>query len=431
MRTISTLLALLCVAPLIRTLAGPLDFWTRTLAVTNRPALAMPGSAAYANGRWVASLPTGIGTNATAMTFVSDDGQNWNPAREQSIGNLTTGNGLFVGVAASGSFPVIVSSADGVAWITRRLPIAGNPQLSYGNGLFWCDVASNNSRDPYRFARMSSPDALTWTIVSTNNILSGQSSSGNSYSRATTFCHDRFLALLRDGEYPADYLPDVQILESFDGVHFTPNANWPLINSIGYLNGTWVGVLATNASMITVSTNGTDWTHVNPGPWWPRYPRIKVANGRFIVAGTTQQNTRNYFLESSDGMTWVDHEVDLFNTLTWRSLGVFDVVEGPNRVLAMACLVVGGSWPNEVYANRLYLSEPLTKAVAPVLGIGRQPALRLESGSVGSGYHIEAADAPNMPWRRLATVYPQAFPFTFLAPEPVQTHRIYRAVARD
>lgn len=431
MRLLALTLALLLPGSLGRLVAGPLDFWTRTLAVTNRPALSNPGSTAYANGRWVASLPTGMGTNATAMTFVSDDGQTWNPVREQLILNLTTGNGLFVGVAASGSFPVIVSSADGFAWITRRLPISGTPQLSYGKGLFWCDAASNDANSPYRFARMSSPDALTWTIVSTNDILTGQTSSGNSYSRATTFCHDRFLALLRDDEYPADYLPGVQILESFDGVHFSPNPQWPLINSIAYLNGTWVGLLATNASMIAVSTNGTDWAHINPGPWWPRYPRLKVANGRFIVAGRSLLNHANYFLESSDGVTWVDHDVDLYKTLTWEYLGVLDIVEGPNRLLAVASVLVGGKWPNEVYANRLYLSQPLTNAVAPVLGMGRQPALRLESGTVGSGYHIEAADAPQAPWRRITTVYPPAFPYTFVAPEPDQTNRIYRAVARD
>ena len=421
MRTISTLLALLCVAPLIRTLAGPLDFWTRTLAVTNN--FGGPTAAAYSNGRWVASMPIGTGTNATAMTFASDDGRTWQAVREQLISNLTVGNGLFVGIGAG---PVIVSSSDGVGWISRRLPVANSPQaLFYARGLFWCSVPINNPNPPQLSILLSSPDALTWSVVSTN-ARSGIASSGQEFGRQITYCHDRFFYLV-SGWYGPDQLTDVQTLESFDGIDFRPNPRWPLVNSIAYLNGTWVGTLTTNSTMIAVSTNGMDWTTISPSPWWFGAPSLKVANGRFLVV---PGGIINYFFESTDGMNWVDHEVD-FSTLSTPSLRVGDVVDGPNQLLALVSASAGNINGRQASLTRLYLSQPLTNAMAPVLGICRQPALRLESGAVGSGYHIETADAPNMPWRRLATVYPKAFPFTFLAPEPDQPHRIYRAVARD
>ena len=424
MRPISAMLALLSLALLPRLAAGPLDFWTRTLSVTNKGAGTSLGTAAYSNGRWVASFPVLIGTNASFMTYVSDDGQNWIPVREQGIGYLTTGNGLFVGVTGTGSVPVIVSSADGVQWISRRLPLAGySSPLFYANGLFWCSVASYNSI-PQQVILLSSPDALTWTAVSTNAIV-GKTSDGQTFGRGITYCHDRFFSLV-SGLAP-DQVNDVQIFESFDGIDFRPNPRWPLVSQIAYFNGTWVGALTTNASMVTVSANGTDWTNVSPRPWSGVISQLKVVNGRFVF-----MQEANYFFESQDGMNWVDHEVDLFNTAAWTNLRLYDVVEGPNRLLALASTEAATStWKNPIFARRAYLSQPLTNAIAPVLGIGRQPALRLESGTVGSGYHIETADAPNATWRRLTTVYPQAFPFAFLAPEGDQANRIYRAVVRD
>lgn len=59
------------------------------------------------------------------------------------------------------------------------------------------------------------------------------------------------------------------------------------------------------------------------------------------------------------------------------------------------------------------------------------PTLRLEAGTVGSGYHVEASEAVGGAWRRVATVFPTNFPFTFLAPEGEQRGRFYRAVVRD
>jgi len=317
MRTISTLLALLCVAPLIRTLAGPLDFWTRTLSSTN--SYVQQGCGIYANGRWVVSM-SGV-SGGTNMTLLSEDAATWRMVREQAITQLTSGNGLIVGFATSTG--TIVSSSDGVRWISKLLPIPGPPTLMFGMGRFWAHVAGFPA--PNEHVMLHSSDALEWTIAWTNKWkLVSQVADGVSRVRFPAFCHDRFFTIV---EGPSqDWAPGVEVLESTNGIDFRPSPTWPMLRSIAHLSGTWVGVLTTNPGMVAVSMDGATWTNIVPHFRFSYSGVLKTTGERFLA-----NSDANYFWSSKDGLNWTDHEVDLRFTTAWEGLRVQDLVPGSDR----------------------------------------------------------------------------------------------------
>ena len=404
---------------LSKTLAGPLDFWTCTLVLTN----ASVSDAIFANGRFIVSLNGGQGGRASTM--VSEDGVTWRETREQTITQMTTGNGLIVGVAGDS----IVSSSDGVAWIARRPFLMGNGvnSISFGLGRFLAQVSAPGP-DPNRAWEMtsdmwSSVDGMNWIPWATNIWPPFQG--GN--SPRVTFVQDRWTTLM----WPTG--PDLPIgpLESFDGIRFVPNTTWPPMSALEHNGSTWVGLTWTNNSpQVAVSKDSTNWSVFSPTPNWSN-GRLTTYGGRFFCA-----RGANYFFESIDGTRWVDHEVDLARSAKWFGvLGISaPILAGNNRAVAFAGVLTpptnsigNGSRP----VTRFYVSQPLTNSIVPELGMMSLPALRLEAGTVGSGYHVEASEAVGGAWRRVATVFPTNFPFTFLAPEGEQRGRFYRAVVRD
>ena len=124
------------------------------------------------------------------------------------------------------------------------------------------------------------------------------------------------------------------------------------------------------------------------------------------------------------------------STKWYDSLGLYaPVIAGNNRAVTFARVSTpptnNFNGAGRLLVTRFYVSQPLTNSIVPELGMTSLPALRLEAGTVGSGYHVEAAEAMGGAWRRVATVFPTNFPFTFLAPEGEQRGRFYRAVVRD
>lgn len=412
-------LILLFLSLLSQTLAGPLDFWTCTLVLTN----ASVSDAIFANGRFIVSLG-GIADSRTS-TLVSEDGVTWRETREQAITQLTTGNGLIVGVARDS----IVSSADGVAWIARRPFLIGNGvnSISFGLGRFLAQVSAPGPDPSGNWETTSdlwsSVDGINWIPWVTNIWPPFQ---GGSLPRVT-FVQDRWTTLM----WPTG--PDLPIgpLESFDGVRFAPNTTWPPLGALEHNGSTWVGSTWTNNSpQVAVSKDATNWSVFLPNPNWSN-GRLTTYGGRFFCTPGV-----NYFFESLDGTRWVDHEVDLARSAKWFGvLGISaPILAGNNRAVAFASVRTpptnsNGSGSRPV--TRFYVSQPLTNSLVPELGMASLPALRLEAGTVGSGYHVEATEAVGGAWRRVATVFPTNFPFTFLAPEGEQRGRLYRAVVRD
>ncbi len=396
-------------------IAAPLDFWSVQLAVTNTTW----NDGIFANGRFVVSL-----NNPNAATLTSEDGLVWKRTREEAIRQLAAGNGLFVGVVGSGEQQAVVSSGDGEAWIARRLPYQGEVvSLTYGLGKFWIHGSNFGPLQP-EHVMLASADGQNWEVATTNDWprLVGDLTDGNKVAqRQVVFCHDRFLTQLATGNPTAAG----EVLQSFDGTHFEPAPGWPAFISIAHLNGNWVLVNKTNAA-ISVSTNGEAWTTFSPSPFW-RNGQIRSDGQRLF-----SHSWGNFFFESTNGLTWVDHQVDLnipgaqFNLTT-------PLISGANRTLALGRRLlppVGTKPQPDTNVARVYVSQPLAPPEPATLLARLRPALTIETGTTGSGYRIEAADILTGPWIPLATVFPTNFPFSFLAPESDQQFRFYRAVVR-
>lgn len=408
------LLLLLVFASVGRLSAGPLDFWTCNLVLTNATVI----DAIFANGKFVVGVSGASGGRSSIL--VSDDGGNWREAREGSIGSLCQGNGVIVGTDGS----AILSSSDGVSWIARRpFFVSQTRQLLFGQGRFVAQVGNGTGDNP--IALWSSPDGIEWSVVSTS--LWPESFVRAQFWPRLAFVKDRWTTLDRD----PDLLPVP--MQSFDGLHFTPNPEWPVLDNVQYNGWAWVGGPVTNLSTVAVSRDGIRWTLHAPNPNWQagNVFRLTTYAGRFFACGS-----KNFFFESLDGERWTDHQVDLLTSTKWDGWlnMAAPILAGNNRAVAVAQVYTPAT--NSIGQGkrpviRFYVSQPLTNGVAPMLGMSSLPALKLESGTIGGGYHIESATSVIGPWERVATVFPTHFPFTFLAPIGEQQNRIYRAVVRD
>lgn len=404
-------------------LAGPLDFWSIGFATTN----ATWNGGIFANGRFVVALNNGNGA-VGAATLVSEDGLTWRRAREETIRQLTAGNGLIVGTVGAGDGLAVVSSGDGENWIARRLPYLGNVlTLSFGLSKFWIH-AQGTAGPSEEHVMLSSADGLEWRVAATNNWEHGVRIDGGVESRTVIFCHDRFLTRFSNTQPSTTG----EVLQSLDGIRFEPAPGWPAFTDIAHVNGTWVLAVKTNSTLISVSTNGTHWMMFSPSPHW-RNGQINTFHGagQFSLAGQRLVSSfgGNFFFESMDGVTWVDHQVDL----PTRFGLPLPLLFGANKALALCryTLPAVGTKPQpDTNVARIYLSQPLVSATPAALTAIQRPALTVETGTVGSGYRIEAADTLSGPWTPVATLFPTNFPFSFLAPEEGRHYRFFRTVGR-
>lgn len=129
--------------------------------VTTFPALAGTyRSVTYANGKFVAVAR--IGSAAGNNFAYSTDGSNWTagqlpgtsawPGNSGSV-NVVFGNGVFH-VSVAGSVAA-ATSADGVNWMARTLPVSGFNGVAFGNGVF---VATAFVKE----AVYTSTDGISW-----------------------------------------------------------------------------------------------------------------------------------------------------------------------------------------------------------------------------------------------------------------------------
>jgi hypothetical protein len=151
-------LIFLLLSLLSKTLAGPLDFWTCTLVLTN----ASVSDAIFANGRFIVSVGAGA-TGGRSSTLVSDDGATWRETREEWFRSFHQGNGVIVAVGSDS----IASSSDGASWVARRpFRVAGLRGFTFGQGRFLAQVGSGSVVDP--ISLWTSADGIGWAIVATN-----------------------------------------------------------------------------------------------------------------------------------------------------------------------------------------------------------------------------------------------------------------------
>lgn len=404
---------------LSKTLAGPLDFWTCTLVLTN----ASVSDAIFANGRFIVGV--GGGQSGRPSTMISEDGLTWRETREETLGSFCTGNGVIV---ARGN-DSIVSSPDGVSWIARRpFRLSRLYSLTFGPGRFFAQVGNEAGTNTDFWSSM---DGVKWTRATTNFWPESFTQAG--LLPVIEYVFDRWIT-------KGSVLGQLTVpLQSLDGLNFTSNPDWPLVNKFQHNGTAWVGVIATNTSLVATSRDGVNWTTLSPNPNWTDNSNgngtiygITTSGGRFFASGSV-----NYFFESTDGIHWTDHQVDVGRSTKWHDwLGLYaPVIAGNNRAVAFARVSTpptnNFNGAGKLSVARFYVSQPLTNSIVPELGMASLPALRLEAGTVGSGYHVEATEAVEGAWRRVATVFPTNFPFTFLAPEGEQRGRLYRAVVRD
>jgi len=237
-------------------------------------------SVVYGNGVFVA-----LGQDGSVMT--SSNGIVWiSQNSPMSSGSAVTyGNGIFVAVAQSG-LKRAMTSPDGVNW-TLQNGLTTNQWVSvtYGNGIFVAvGVSGTNNKV------MTSPDGVTWTAR--NGVISFWSS--------VVYGNGRFVAVAC-GATACDGTGNL-VMTSFDGINWTPqNASEPnQWRSVTYGNGIFVAVANTGASRIMTSTDGMNWVSrsaANSNEWW----NVGYGNGLFVASS---YGLSNRIMVSTDGTNW-------------------------------------------------------------------------------------------------------------------------------
>lgn len=138
------------------------QFWTaRTVPQANQWL-----SVTYGGGLFVA-----VGDGGTNRVMTSPDGSAWtlrNHAGAALWTAVTYGNGLFVAVGQFNAGAAVMTSSDGITWISRTTPVALGVAsdrwygVAYGNGYY---VAVSNYSLGGNYA-MNSPDGINWTLQS-------------------------------------------------------------------------------------------------------------------------------------------------------------------------------------------------------------------------------------------------------------------------
>jgi hypothetical protein len=185
--------------------------------------------------------------------------------------SICYGNGLFVATAINGA---IITSVDGINWISRTSHIYTWISVCYGNGLF---VAIGQSS-----YIITSPDGINWTD---RNVLELKNWEKICYGNGL------FVVIGRDNG---------QIITSPDGIKWTTRYTHNTVywSALCYGNGLFVAI-NTEGSVIT-SSNGIDWTSYScPNNWWRS---VCYGNGLFVAVSSN--GTTDRVMTSPDGITW-------------------------------------------------------------------------------------------------------------------------------
>lgn len=269
-------------------------------------------SVCYGNGLFVS-------VSFAGEVLSSPDGITW--THQADIGNLWVDvcyeNGMFVALGSS----KVAISVDGLVWKIVNTPeeMSDMTSICYGNGLF---VASRSvSSFSSRYAFMTSPDGIAWTLRYEDQ-----------RSIVTSICYGNglFVAVCRQS------LINQFVLTSPDGINWTyrngPDASW---QSVCYGNGLFVAVGDTTGKSIMTSRDGITWT-VRSGPL-KRPSSVCYGNGLFVAVDTYEDQV----MTSPNGFTWTLRDkptVPNTDFRIWYSIcygkGRFVAVGGQSYVLS-------------------------------------------------------------------------------------------------
>jgi len=385
-------------------LAGPLDFWTNRLTITN----VMFNSGAYGAGKFVVGAyfiyyQSGGSQLRGGALFTSADGREWRSTLDEPANHVLFGNGIFL-AERGGDNSWIHVSTNAEEWISRLRPgyeLHGTvSRADFGLGRFW--IQRETSTATFRY---SSTNGLDWKLESTN-----------APNRTIQFAGDRFFAKTDP------------ILQSFDGVNFIPADGWPRFDSIAYNHGIWVAIDSSSIpgapppGTISVSTNGASWSTVNVTGQQGNGIELYTVGEHFILTAGS-----NYFFESTDALKWTAHKVVSGIRANYSRLT--GVIYGADSLLVLMNYQEGFQKPvYTAFSGTILQSQPLTAAAPSILSASLTPALTLREGPTGAGYSIESAPSLSGPWTRETRVFPISFPYVFLAPGPEPNQKFYRAV---
>lgn len=213
------------------------------------------------------------------------------PNRTLMWTDIAWGNGIFVGVAASGTGNRAMSSTNGVTWTSRTSAADNNWQsVTFGNGIF---VAVANTGTGNRV--MTSSDGINWTI---------RTGIPDNDWRSVTFGNGFFVAVASSGT-------GNRAMRSSDGITWTSGSGTP--------DNTWRSVTWGNNIYVAVSTDGTNRIMTSPdGLTWTGRSAPEVAQWRTITFGG------NVFLAFKDQNTDLEDKAMVsLNGIDWftRNLG--------------------------------------------------------------------------------------------------------------
>jgi len=241
---------------------------------TTRVGVGVPGNVTYGNGRFV-----GVARNRIGYSF---DGLNWIVTANSTtdFGRVSFGNGLFVSVSTYTGYGIShFTSTDGVTWTPQRSAISGNPlsfSIIFYAGGQW--VGTNGG------AIFTSPDTLTWTQRFYN---------GSNGISAMTYGGGHYVAVGYNGS----------VVISDDGFAWSTPPRPTTQNFLKVAYGAGRFVASDGASGLWSSLDGTQWTpQVVPaksgGAYSGYISSLTFGGGHF------RASYGNDILSSDDGVVW-------------------------------------------------------------------------------------------------------------------------------
>ena len=247
-----------------------------------------------------------IAISGTSWIYSTTDGLTWtqitNPLPAVNYFSIAASNSAVVAVgwntANTGNTAAIISSTDGVNFVSRSFPNSSNTyfitNVAYGNGIF-CVMGANTS-SPLLW---TSSDGITWTSQTPPKVNSVY------YTKDSAVFWDNTIGkfLIPDLEYDT---PQIQIWTSSDGITWANNNQFlsAVQYSMLYPTGgnfywsTETDGYGDDALYYTTNINnakaGSGWTNISNSI--QNYVPIVYGNGVYV--------SPNSGVTSSDGVTW-------------------------------------------------------------------------------------------------------------------------------
>ncbi len=294
-------------------------------------------SVCYGNGLFVAVSHTGTG----GLVMTSPDGSVWTNRASASNNHWKSvcyGNGLFVAVSDTGSGNRVMTSPDGINWTTRTS--ASNSSwssvcygivLSTGNGLFVAIAHTGTNRV------MTSPDGFVW---------SAYAAISNHHWNSVCYGNGLFVAVADSGANRVMTSPDGIVWTS----HISATQNTWISVCYGTVSDSSLFVAVSHAENTTdkvmTSQDGSTWTiqtAASNNNW------NSVCYGDSLYVAVSDTGTNNRVMTSSNGVTWTSQTSAANNN--WHSVcyenHIYVAVSDSgtnNRVMTsgtLACYLIG------------------------------------------------------------------------------------------